>query len=85
MNRKVKILIGLLLVLIVGVGAVFYFVSQKIDPDLIKAKTIEAVEKALPGSKVKIREVEYSLGFTVDLSVQDFNISYAVQKRFFLM
>ena len=81
MNRKVKILIGLLLVLIVGVGAVFYFVSQKIDPELIKAKTIEAVEKALPGSKVRISDVEYSLGFTVDLSVQGFNISNATTKE----
>ncbi len=77
MNKKIKIVLGLFLVLLVGIGSVFYFVSKKIDPQLIKAKTIQAIEKALPGSKVKISEVKYSLGFKVDLNIQGFNISNA--------
>lgn len=81
MNKKIKIVLGLFLVLLVSIGSVFYFVSKKIDPQLIKAKTIQAIEKSLPGSKVEISEVNYSLGFKVELEIQGFNISNAMSNE----
>ena len=69
MNKKLKVAVVLLLVLIVGIASVFYIVSTKIDPELIKEKTIEALEDALPGAKASIDNISYTLGFTVDLNV----------------
>ncbi|MCO4753213.1 MAG: hypothetical protein KC478_01965 [Bacteriovoracaceae bacterium] len=69
MNKKLKVAVVILLVLIVGVASVFYIVSTKIDPEVIKAKTIEALEDALPGADASIGNISYSLGFAVDLNV----------------
>lgn len=74
MSKKVKILVSLLLAFIGAMAVVFYIVSTKINPEMIKKSAIEAIEQNLKDSKATIGEVSYSLGFNVKLYLKELKI-----------
>ena len=77
MSKKLKIGLILLLAVFVAIGAAFYVVSTKIDPELIRKSAIEAIEGNLNDVKATIGEVSYTLGFTVKVNVKNLDISAA--------
>ena len=62
MNKKLKyILITFTFIFIVGVGAVSYFVSQKINSEEIHKQVLIMLGKTFPNSKVELGKIDVSL------------------------
>lgn len=81
MNKKIGILISILLIAVVGFAGTMYFVSQKIDPETIKKIAVESIEKALPGSSAEIEKIDYSMGTSVTLEVKKLNLKLKKSKQ----
>lgn len=84
MNSKIKLLITCIVFIISTIGGTLFFISQKINPELIKAETIKIIESSLPGSSVSIGEVTYSLGTDVNLNIKNFDLSHNKKSLFIL-
>ncbi len=71
MKKQTKITLSFFLALAVGLGAVFYFVSKKIDASLMKKNIISQIERAIPGSRASIENIEYSLGVRAKILIEE--------------
>jgi hypothetical protein len=69
MGKLIKVLTSLFILISIVVGGAIFYVTTKIKPEDIKKIAIDATEKALPGTDVKIKSVDYSIGtsFTFQL------------------
>lgn len=74
MSKKIKILLVLAIAVLVAAGSVFYIVSTKIDPKVIKESVISSIEGSLQGVDASIGDISYSLGMTVKLNVKELKI-----------
>ena len=74
MSKKVKILLSVAIVGIVTFASLILFISSKINPELIRKKTISAIEESLPKAKAEIGEIDYSLGASISLNVKNFSL-----------
>lgn len=74
MGKLVKVLIGLFVLVGLVVGGAIFYVTTKIKPEDIKKLAIEATEKALPGTNVKIQKVDYSIGTSFSFELDDLEI-----------
>lgn len=71
MSKSIKILVSIIFTLLVLVGATLYFVSSKINPELIRGLAKENIEKNFPNTEVKIGEVDYQIGSNVSLLIKN--------------
>lgn len=74
MSKAVKISIGLILAIVVVVGGLVYFVTQKINPEEIKKLIVKGISDALPATSVQLDKVEYSIGTSVTIALKDFDL-----------
>ena len=74
MGKLVKVLVGLFVLIGLVVGGAIFYVTTKIKPEDIKKLAIEATEKALPGTNVKIKKVDYSIGASFSFELDDLEI-----------
>lgn len=75
MKRSVKILISFGLLLLVVALSSIYFISTKINPEMIKKLSVEAIEENLVDTKAEITQVDYTLGTSVKLFVKGINLT----------
>jgi hypothetical protein len=69
MNKTIKILLSIFILIVVLISSTLFFISTKINPELIRKTAIEAIEKNIPGAKVQIGSIDYSIGSSVTLNV----------------
>ncbi|MFT6630832.1 MAG: hypothetical protein ACJAS4_000774 [Bacteriovoracaceae bacterium] len=81
MSKKLKFFLSFLTLLLVFVGTTLFFISTKINPILIKEKIIETVQKSLPGSRLEIQELDYSISSAVKLSLKNIKLSEEKSKN----
>lgn len=80
MNKGLKILLGLVVFLVIVIGATFFIISSKIKPDEIKKLMVDAISKSLPGTDVFIGEVDYSLGTSIKIKIDDLKLNLKKDK-----
>lgn len=81
MSKKVKVALGIVLALAAAVGIVFYVVSTKIDPEMIRKSAVKAIENNLNNVSASIEKVSYDLGFTVRLNVKGLDVRSSSDKK----
>jgi len=81
MTKTVKILITGFLVFTIALVALIFIVSTKINPEEIRKLTKENIEKALPGSSVEIGMIDFSLGTSIRVYINEIDLSIASTKE----
>lgn len=74
MGKLIKALLGLVVLLGILLGSAIFYVTSKIKPEDIKKLAIEQTEKALPGTKVNIKKVDYSIGTSFSFELEKLDI-----------
>lgn len=74
MKKNIKIIISLLFIVMIFCGALIYTVSEKINTKEIEKITIENIEKLIPNTTVSIGKVDYSLGSSIRVYINELKI-----------
>ncbi|MFZ4713107.1 MAG: hypothetical protein ACOYL6_05330 [Bacteriovoracaceae bacterium] len=74
MNKTLKIFISGALAFVLIIGGLFFYASTKIRPEEIRKMTVNAIEKAMPGTTASLGKIDYSLGFNIKIEFQDLQI-----------
>lgn len=75
MSKKVKIGLGVLSVLIISFGSLVYYASTQISGPKIKKIAQQQLEKQFPGANVDIGDLKISLGTSIKLNIQKFDLN----------
>jgi hypothetical protein len=83
MNKGiVKIIVAILVVIGVLFGGLSYYISTQIKPEEIRQIIVKGINDALPGAEAQLKEVDYGIGASVKLYLNEFNLrSKANQKK----
>lgn len=81
MSKKLTVVISILVLFVIFLGATFYFVADKIRPDELKKLLIDTIETTLPGSQLKIRKIDYSLGTSINIHVHGIDLKDKEKKQ----
>jgi hypothetical protein len=76
-----KIILSIIILFTVLASSTLFFITTKINPELIKKTTIEAIEKNIPGATAKIGTINYSLGSSVTLNIENVLLSEKKNKN----
>lgn len=74
MSKTTKILLSVSIFIIVLFGGLFFYASTKINPEEIRKMAILGIEKSMPGTKVNLGKIDYSLGLNVKIEFYDLGI-----------
>ncbi len=69
-----KFWLGLLSIIILVLGGLFFYVRSQIDEEKIRKLLVVKMEEALPGAAVTAGPVSYRLGFSLLFSLEDLQI-----------
>lgn len=84
MNKNMKIIITLVIVLLTAIGSAIFFISSKINPEAIKSAAIDYVEKTFPELDASIGFIEYNLGASVTIEMNSILIKEKKSQYTFL-
>lgn len=73
MKNKIKAILLILAICLTSFSLGLFFLAKKIEPLAIKNKTIELLNKSYPENNFEIKDVDYSLGFSVSLFLRELN------------
>lgn len=79
-----KLLKGLAIVFtlfVVTVAAGLFYANKKLNSDKIREIAIEHISGALPGAHVELGKIDYSLGLTIVVDLNDLNLSLKKHKQ----
>ena len=74
MNKLTKVLISVFVIVSTLILASIYFVSTKLNSETIREVLVKTIEDNLYQTKATISEVDYSLGTSVQISVNDLKV-----------
>lgn len=69
MNKLSKLIISLVIIVSVLLGSTLYFISAKINPELIRKTAISSIESNIPGAKATIGHIDYSISSSVKVEI----------------
>lgn len=69
-DKKMKILLAILLGFLIITGGVFYYASTKLNPDEIRKLAIQKTQEAFPNATVNLEQVEIGWGLNFKVRLQ---------------
>lgn len=80
MRKSIKYFLGFLSILALLIFGVIYYVSTKLSNEDVKSFLVLKIKETMPGTRVSIKQVDYSLGFAINFKVQDLDIKLKKNK-----
>jgi len=71
MSRGLKISLSIIFGLLVVFSSALYFISTQINPEMIRKISISTIEKNLKQVKAEIKEIDYTLGTSINLTIKE--------------
>jgi len=79
-NKFIKILASVVMVLLLVFGGAVFYVTQKITPDDLRAYIVKVLEKTFPGANAEVGKLTYSIGTSVNFNLDKLELKLKTGK-----